>query len=225
MRDRLGPQPAPPPHACPHQNNPGRMSSRRRTAQVGNFDLCRVGCPSVHTIHLDLRQTPFSFVVVSWADLLSKLALWTRDRFGLQLLLLLLAWLPVRACSKCGGWCVLCVRCSCSSDASCSAQHRMVLTRRNWAVSSLTSSFKKILIFGKISVLEVSSSLSSSLETTPPKCAQAFLHQKSRKPLNSFSHLSSVATREEEEPTEVITLFPPLFATSANTGFRQRFCS
>ena len=57
-----------------------------------------------------------------------------------------------------------------------------------------------------------------SLETTPPKCALAFLHQRSRKPSNSFSHLSSVAVHEEEERTEVTTLFPPLFATRGNTG-------
>ena len=62
------------------------------------------------------------------------------------------------------------------------------------------------------------------METTPPRCAQAFSRQRSRKPLNSFSHLSSVAIHEEEERTKVTTLFPSLFASRANTRPRQWIC-
>ena len=64
-----------------------------------------------------------------------------------------------------------------------------------------------------------------SLETRTPKCAQTFLRQKSREPLNNFSHLSSVTIHEEEERTEITTLFPSSFATIANTRSRQQLCS
>ena len=80
-------------------------------------------------------------------------------------------------------------------------------------------------IKSKITRNQLNLVVACSLETTPPKCAQAFLRQKSRESLNSFSHLSSVTIHEEEERTDVTTLFPPSFATLANTRSRQQLCS
>ena len=63
-----------------------------------------------------------------------------------------------------------------------------------------------------------------SLEITPPRCAQEFLHLESRKPLNSFVHLNGVGAQKEEERTEVMTWSPHLSGTRASTRSQRRFC-
>ena len=64
-----------------------------------------------------------------------------------------------------------------------------------------------------------------SLVTTPPRCAQEFLHPESKKLLNSFFHRNSVGARKEEERTEVITWSPHSSSTRASTRSQRRFCS